>query len=60
MSTRNVGGKAANMTLSQQRAAAVVTRLMAGGTTPARLPSQAFGDMESFVDNSTVAHDNGE
>jgi OmpA-OmpF porin, OOP family len=51
--TDNVGVKSANMLLSQQRAAAVVTWLAAHTITPARLTSQGFGDMEPIVDNST-------
>jgi OmpA-OmpF porin, OOP family len=51
--TDNVGAKAANMTLSQQRAAAVVAWLMAHNIPAARLTSQGFGDMEPIADNST-------
>jgi OmpA-OmpF porin, OOP family len=53
--TDNVGVKSANMTLSQQRAAAVVTSLVAQGIAPARLTSQGFGDMEPIADNTTEA-----
>jgi OmpA-OmpF porin, OOP family len=53
--TDNVGVKAANLVLSQQRAAAVVTWLVAQGIVPARLTSQGFGDTEPIVDNSTDA-----
>lgn len=53
--TDNVGIKSANAMLSQQRAAAVVTWLVAQGIAPARLTSQGFGDMEPIADNSTEA-----
>lgn len=53
--TDNVGVKSANMLLSQQRAAAVVTWLVAHGIAPARLTSQGFGDMEPIADNSAEA-----
>jgi OmpA-OmpF porin, OOP family len=53
--TDNVGVNAANLQLSQQRAAAVVGWLVAQDIAPGRLTSQGFGDMEPIVDNSTDA-----
>ncbi len=51
--TDNVGVKAANQTLSQQRAAAVVTWLSGHGVERARLTPQGFGDTKPLVDNAS-------
>lgn len=51
--TDNVGAKAANQTLSQQRAEAVVSWLAAHGIERARLSAQGFGDTRPVGENST-------
>jgi OmpA-OmpF porin, OOP family len=51
--TDDVGGKAANQKLSEQRAAAVVTWLTGHGIAPDRLTSQGFGDGKPVGDNKT-------
>ena len=51
--TDNVGAKAMNQTLSQQRAAAVVTWLAQNGIDKARLVAQGFGDSKPIADNAT-------
>jgi outer membrane protein OmpA-like peptidoglycan-associated protein len=51
--TDNVGAKAMNQTLSQQRAAAVVTWLAQNGIDKARLVAQGFGDSKPAADNTT-------
>ena len=51
--TDNVGGKAANLTLSAQRATAVQVWLGAHGTEKARLTVQGFGDSKPVADNSS-------
>lgn len=51
--TDNVGAKAANQTLSEQRAAAVVAWLVAHGVDKARLTSKGFGDTRPVADNAT-------
>jgi outer membrane protein OmpA-like peptidoglycan-associated protein len=51
--TDNVGGKAANQALSDQRAAAVVAWLASHGVTKARLAAQGFGDTKPVADNAT-------
>jgi OOP family OmpA-OmpF porin len=51
--TDNVGAKAANQTLSEQRAAAVVAWLAANGIDKARLTARGFGDSKPIADNST-------
>ncbi len=52
--TDNVGAKAANLKLSQDRAAAVRTHLVStGGIDAARLTTQGFGDSKPVADNST-------
>lgn len=53
--TDDVGGKAANQKLSEQRAAAVVAWLTSHGIAPARLASQGFGDSKPVADNKTEA-----
>jgi outer membrane protein OmpA-like peptidoglycan-associated protein len=51
--TDNSGGDAHNMTLSQQRADAVKTQLIAMGIDAGRLTSKGFGDTKPMADNST-------
>ena len=51
--TDNVGLKAANQTLSQQRAAAVVAWLSGHGVDRARLTAQGFGDTKPVTDNGS-------
>ncbi len=51
--TDNVGGKAANQTLSEQRAAAVVAWLSANGVDKSRLTARGFGDTVPVGDNAT-------
>ena len=51
--TDNVGLKAANHTLSHQRAAAVVAWLAGHGVDRARLTSQGFGDTKPLADNAS-------
>lgn len=51
--TDNVGQKAANMTLSEQRAAAVVNWLTMYGIDKARLVARGYGDTMPVADNSS-------
>ena len=51
--TDNVGAKAANQTLSEQRAAAVVAWLTANGIDQSRLTSRGFGDTAPVAENTT-------
>ncbi|HEX7154617.1 MAG TPA: OmpA family protein [Thermoanaerobaculia bacterium] len=51
--TDNVGAKAANKTLSEERAAAVVAWLTANGIEKARLTSKGFGDSVPVAENTT-------
>jgi OmpA-OmpF porin, OOP family len=51
--TDNVGQKAANLALSNQRAGAVVTWLTAKGISATRLTSQGFGDSKPLGGNDT-------
>ncbi len=51
--TDNVGTRSYNLGLSQQRAAAVVATLVAGGISPNRLTSSGFGPDQPIADNST-------
>jgi len=51
--TDDVGGKASNQKLSEQRAAAVVAWLTSHGIAPARLTAQGFGDGKPVADNKT-------
>lgn len=51
--TDNVGAKDANMTLSQARAEAVRTWLVANGVDGARLVAKGFGDAKPVGDNAT-------
>ena len=51
--TDNVGAKAANLTLSRGRAAAVKTALVARGIEAARLTSDGLGDTKPVADNGT-------
>jgi outer membrane protein OmpA-like peptidoglycan-associated protein len=53
--TDDVGGKAANQKLSEQRAAAVVAWLTSHGIAPPRLASQGLGDSKPVADNKTEA-----
>jgi outer membrane protein OmpA-like peptidoglycan-associated protein len=50
--TDNVGAKAANMTLSDQRAKAVVAWLTKNGVDGSRLVAKGYGDSEPVADNS--------
>ena len=47
--TSGVGDEAANLTLSEQRAAAVVAYLVAAGVEPARLSPQGYGDTQPLA-----------
>jgi outer membrane protein OmpA-like peptidoglycan-associated protein len=51
--TDNVGAKAANQKLSEQRAAAVVAWLTANGIESSRLTAKGFGDSAPISDNSS-------
>src|SRR6185295_3597345 len=51
--TDNVGAKAANLTLSGQRATAVQAWLGAHGIEAARLTVRGFGDSKPVADNSS-------
>jgi OmpA-OmpF porin, OOP family len=51
--TDNVGARAANQKLSEQRAAAVVSWLVAHGVDKSRLTAQGFADSKPVADNST-------
>ena len=51
--TDNTGSKAANQTLSAQRAASVAAWLAAHGIDKARLTTQGFGDSKPVADNTT-------
>jgi OOP family OmpA-OmpF porin len=51
--TDDVGGKAANQKLSEQRATAVVAWLTAHGIAADRLTAQGFGDGKPVADNKT-------
>jgi outer membrane protein OmpA-like peptidoglycan-associated protein len=51
--TDNVGAKAANQTLSKQRADSVVAWLVAHGTDKSRLSAQGLGDSKPVADNTT-------
>lgn len=51
--TDNVGAKAANATLSQQRAESVRTWLTGHGIAAARLTAKGFGDSKPIADNTT-------
>ncbi len=52
--TDNVGAKAANLTLSQGRAAAVKSALVSRGVDAARLTSDGLGDTKPVADNATA------
>jgi OOP family OmpA-OmpF porin len=51
--TDNTGTPAHNLTLSQQRAAAVTAQLITMGIDASRLSSKGFGDTKPMADNST-------
>jgi outer membrane protein OmpA-like peptidoglycan-associated protein len=51
--TDNVGAKAANLTLSKGRAAAVKTALVGKGIDAGRLSTEGFGDSKPVADNAT-------
>lgn len=51
--TDNVGAKAANQTLSEKRAQAVVSWLTAHGVAANRLSAKGFGDSQPIADNSS-------
>lgn len=51
--TDNTGDAAANLTLSRDRAAAVVTQLVKDGVDPANLTSQGYGQDKPVADNNT-------
>jgi len=51
--TDNVGAKAVNATLSQQRAESVRTWLTGHGIAAARLTAKGFGDAKPIADNTT-------
>jgi outer membrane protein OmpA-like peptidoglycan-associated protein len=51
--TDNVGAKAANLTLSEQRAKTVVEWLTKNGVAAARLVAKGYGDTVPLMDNAT-------
>lgn len=51
--TDNIGGADANMTLSQQRADAIMRRLTDQGIDSSRIEAQGFGDTRPLGDNNT-------
>jgi outer membrane protein OmpA-like peptidoglycan-associated protein/uncharacterized protein YidB (DUF937 family) len=53
--TDNTGEATANMTLSRDRAAAVVAELVRNGVDPANLTSQGYGQDRPVADNGTEA-----
>ena len=53
--TDSTGGAEANLTLSQARAQAVVTWLIARGLTPARLEAVGLGETAPVADNRTAS-----
>ncbi|MBX7183919.1 MAG: OmpA family protein [Vicinamibacteria bacterium] len=53
--TDSVGGDAANLTLSEARAAAVRTWLVSHGVDGARIASRGYGKTQPVADNSTDA-----
>lgn len=53
--TDNVGAKAANLTLSDQRAKAVVAWLTTHGIAASRLVAKGYGDGKPLADNATDA-----
>lgn len=52
--TDNTGNAPHNLTLSQQRAGAVKTQLVAMGIDAARLTTKGFGDTQPISDNTTL------
>ncbi|MCL2331690.1 MAG: OmpA family protein [Proteobacteria bacterium] len=53
--TDSTGGVAANNQLSQSRAAAVATQLIASGVSGSRIVTHGYGSSRPVADNSTVA-----
>jgi len=53
--TDSTGAVATNNTLSQQRAAAVATQLIASGVSGSRITTAGYGSSRPIADNSTVA-----
>jgi len=53
--TDNVGDDASNMTLSDNRAAAVRDYFVSKGIDSSRLTSQGFGETQPVADNGTAA-----
>lgn len=51
--TDNVGTPASNLTLSNNRAKAVISYLASKGISPARLSSKGFGETQPVADNKT-------
>jgi OmpA-OmpF porin, OOP family len=51
--TDNIGGKAANLALSEQRAQAVVDWLTRNGIAASRLVAKGYGDTAPLSDNAT-------
>ena len=51
--TDNTGDARRNLKLSQDRAASVVTELIALGVAPDRLTSEGYGDQHPVADNGT-------
>ena len=51
--TDNVGDPGSNLKLSQERAQAVVTELVALGVAPDRLTAEGYGEQHPVADNST-------
>ena len=51
--TDNTGNAASNQTLSEQRAQAIVSKLVEMGISPSRLTAKGFGQSSPIADNST-------
>ena len=51
--TDNTGNAALNQALSEQRAAAIVAKLVEMGISPSRLSAKGFGQSSPIADNST-------
>ena len=52
--TDNVGSDKVNLTLSQERAEAVVSYLVAAGVEPSRLVAKGYGEMAPMFTNKTA------